>query len=59
MVTALRRGKFVATQAYLEKQEKSQINSVTFHLKELKKELTKSKGSRRKGKIKIRAKISE
>ena len=28
------RGKFIATQAYLRKQEKSQINNLTLHLKE-------------------------
>ena len=27
------RGKFIATQAYLKKQEKSQINNLTLHLK--------------------------
>ena len=32
------KGKFVTLQAYLKKQEKSQINNLTFHLKELGKE---------------------
>ena len=32
------RGKFIAIQAYLKKQEKSQINNITLHLKELEKE---------------------
>ena len=32
------RGKFIAIQAYLKKQEKSQINNLTLHLKELEKE---------------------
>ena len=32
------RGKFIAVQAYLKKQEKSQINNLTLHLKELEKE---------------------
>ena len=31
-------GKFIAIQAYLKKQEKSQINNLTLHLKELEKE---------------------
>ena len=35
---ALLRGKFIAIQAYLKKQEKSQINNLTLHLKELEKE---------------------
>ena len=34
---AFLRGKFIAIQAYLKKQEKSQINNLTLHLKELKK----------------------
>ena len=32
------RGKFIAIQAYLKKQEKSQINNLTLQLKELEKE---------------------
>ena len=35
---AVLRGKFIAIQAYLKKQEKSQINNLTLHLKELQKE---------------------
>ena len=35
---AVLRGKFIAIQAYLKKQEKSQINNLTLHLKELEKE---------------------
>ena len=50
---AVLRGKFIAIQAYLKKQEKSQINNLTLHLKELdKEEQTKPKVSRRKEKIK-------
>ena len=37
------RGKFIATQSYLKKEEKSQINNLTLHLKELKKEEKKRK----------------
>ena len=54
---AVLRGKFIAIQAYLKKQEKSQINHLTLHLKELEKEeQTKPKVSRRKEIIKIRQK---
>ena len=35
---AVLRGNFIAIQAYLKKQEKSQINNVTLQLKELEKE---------------------
>ena len=35
---AVLRMKFIAIQAYLKKQEKSQINSLTLHLEELEKE---------------------
>ena len=35
---AVLRGKFIAIQSYLKKQEKSQINNVTSHLKQLEKE---------------------
>ena len=57
---AVLRGKFIAIQAYLKKQEKSQINNQMLHLKELEKEeKTKPKVSRRKEIIKIRAEINE
>ena len=36
-VKAVLRGRFRAIQAYLKKQEKSQINNLTLHLKQLKK----------------------
>ena len=46
---AVLRGKFIAIQAYFKKQEKSQINNLTLHLKELEKEeQTTPKVSRRK-----------
>ena len=35
---AVLRGKFIAIEAYLRKQEKSQINNLTLYLKELEKE---------------------
>ena len=43
------RGKFIAIQAYLKKQEKIQINDLTLHLKQLEKEEMKNpRVSRRK-----------
>ena len=56
---AILRGKFIAIKAYLKKQEKSQLNSLTLHLKELEKEQTKPKVIRRKEIIKIRAEIND
>lgn len=46
--TVLRR-KFIAVNAYIEKERKSQINNLSFHFKELEKEeQTKLKATRRK-----------
>ena len=57
---AVLRGKFIAIQSYIRKQEKSQINNLTLHLKQLEKEeQTKPKVSRWKEIIKIRAEINE
>ena len=54
------RGNFIAIQAYLMEQEKSQVNNLILHLKELEKEeQTKPKVSRRKEIIKIRVEINE
>ena len=50
------RRKFMVTQDFLKK-EKSQINNLTYHLKELEK--TKPKVSRRKEIIKIREEINK
>ena len=36
-VKAMLRGRFIAIQAYLRKQEKGQINNLTLHLKQLEK----------------------
>ena len=56
----LLRGKFMAIQSYLKKQEKSQIKNLALHLKELEKEeQTKPKVTRRKEIIKTRAEINE
>ena len=43
--------------AFLKKQDKSQVNNVTHHLKELEKEQTKPKASRRTELINVREKI--
>ena len=53
------RRKFIAIQAYLKKQEKSQINNLTLYLKQLEKEEMKNpRVSRRKEILKIRAEIN-
>ena len=58
-VKAVLRGRFIAIQACLKKQEKSQVN-LTLHLKQLEKEEMKNpRVSRRKEIIKIRAEINE
>ena len=58
-VKAVLRGRFIAIQAYLKKQEKNQINNLTLHLKQLEKEeMKKPRVSRRKEIIKIRAEIN-
>ena len=54
---AVLRGRFIAIQAYLKKQEKSRLNNLTLHLKQLKKEeMENSRFSRRKEILKIRQK---
>ena len=51
---------FIVTQAYTKKQEKSQINNLTLHLKQLEKEeQTKSEVNRRKEIIMLREEINE
>ena len=58
-VKAVLRGKFIARQAYLNKQERNQINNLTLHLKQLEKEEMKNpRVSRRKEITKIRAEIN-
>ena len=58
-VKAVLRGRFTAIQAYLKKQEKSQINNLTLHLKQLEKEEMKNpRLSERKEILKIRAEIN-
>ena len=58
---AVLRGKFIAIQSYLKKQEKHRPDNLTLHLKQLEKEQQqqKSKISRRKETIDIQAKRNE
>ena len=59
-VKAVLRGKFIAIQAYIKKQEKSQVNNLTLHLKQLEKEEMKNpRVSRKKEILKIRAEIKQ
>ena len=58
-VKAVLRGRFIAMQAYLKKQEKSQINNLTLHLKQIEEEEMKNpRVSRRKEILKITAEIN-
>jgi len=58
-VKAVLRGKFIAIQAYLKEEEKSQINNLTLHLKQLEKEEMKNpRASRRKEILKIGEEIN-
>ena len=53
------RGRFIALQAYLKKQEENQTNNLTLYLKQLEKEEMKNpRVSRRKEILKIRAEIN-
>ena len=59
-IKAVLRGRFIAIQAYLKKQDKNQINNLTLHRKQLEKEEMKNpRVSRRKEIIKIRTEINE
>ena len=58
-VKAVLTGRFLALQAYIKKQEKSQINNLILHLKQLEKEEMKNpRVSIRKQILKIRAEIN-
>ena len=58
-VKAVLRGRLIAIQAYLKKQEKSQINNLTLHLKQLEKEeMQNPRVSGRKEILKIWAEIN-
>ena len=50
---AVLRGKFMAIQSYIKKQEKHRLDNLTLHLKQLEKEEEEKKISRRKEIIKI------
>ena len=50
---AVLRGKFIAIQAYLKKQEKPQTNNLTLHMKQLEKEQNTPEVSRKKEITKI------
>ena len=56
---AVLRGKVIAIQAFLKKEEKSQIDNLTHHLNELEKEQEKSEVSRRNEIIKIKEEINK
>ena len=59
-VKAVLRGRFIAIQAYLKKQEKSQINNLTLHLKQLEKgEMKNPRVSRRKEILKRAAQLKQ
>ena len=59
-VKAMLRGRFIAIQAYLKNQEKSQTNNLTLSLKQPEKEdVKKPRVSRKKEIIKIKAEIIE
>ena len=59
-VKTVLKGRFTAIQAYLKKQEKTQINNLTLHLQQVEKEeMRNPRVSRRKEIIKIRAEINE
>ena len=58
-VIVVLRGRFIAIQAYLKKQEKNQLNNLILHLIQLEKEEMKNpRVSRRKEIIKITAEIT-
>ena len=57
---AFLRGKFIPIQSYIKKQEKFQINNITYYLNELEKEdQTNPTISRRKEKINIREELNK
>ena len=57
---AVLRGKLIAIQPYLKKQEKHRIHNLTLHLRQLEKEEQKApKISRRKETLKIQVEINE
>ena len=58
-IKAVLTGRFITKQAYVQQQERSQINNLTLHLKQLEKEEMKNpRVSSRKEILKIRAEIN-
>ena len=57
-IKAVLRGRFIAIQAYVKKQEKHQINNLTLHLKQLEKEEQKNPKVSKRKEIKIRTEIN-
>ena len=58
-VKAVLRRRFIAIQAYLKKQDKSQMNNLTLHLKQLEnEEMENPRVSRRKELLKLKAEIN-
>ena len=58
-IKAVIRGRFIAKEAFLKKQEKNQINNLTLHLEQLEKEeMENTRVRRRKEIMKIRAEIN-
>ena len=55
---AVLRGKYIAIQAYFKKQEKSQVQNLTAHLKEIEAEQQRHPKPSRRREIKIRAEIN-
>ena len=53
-VKAVLRGRFIAIQAYLKKQERNQINNLTLHVQRLEKEEMKNPRVSRRGEKKTR-----
>ena len=56
---AVLRGKFIAIQSNLKKQEKRLVDNLTLYVKQMEKEQRNSKTSRKKKIIKIQAEINE
>lgn len=56
---AVLRGKFIAIQAFIKKEGRSQIDNLTLHLNELEKEQKRPKVSRRKENNKIKEEINK
>ena len=56
---AMLRGKFIVLNAYIRKEERSKINNLSFHFRNVEKKQMKPTTSRRKGIIKIRTEINK